>query len=139
MRYLVLLSLFFYCHAAIGEGQTTSSSRNKLDEPGYLAGEREVVDSTIGPARAYYLLYAAALDHYRTTHRDLLASHPSLARLVRKESELNFVAWQNYPHRNSAPIRDRKRELTALEKFIEQGYFGRFRSYVLDYIEELKK
>ena len=97
MRYLFLFSLFTFCHAALSQEVKTNIFPKELWFQETLAGEGMVRGSSIRPAaKAYYILYASALDHYSITNKVLLTAQPILARLVVGERIRIFNYWENY-------------------------------------------
>jgi hypothetical protein len=111
--------------------------------PGYLEGDFQIRRASARPAaRTYFLIYAAALDRYAIENKDVLASHPPLARLVQDAKSRALLTFDRYSEMISggfAPIVDRKSELADLERFVASGYSGDFKPRLKAYMEELKK
>jgi hypothetical protein len=142
MRYLLLLSFLLTCRLATAQAVSTNAHQTNLFA-GYLEGDIQIRHASDRPAaRAYFLLYAAALDRYATENKEVLASHPPLALLLRDAQGRALLTFDRYNVVISggfAPIADRKRELADLERFIASGYCGELKPKLLAYIEELKK
>lgn len=142
IRSLPWLILLVHCH--IASAQIAGERLNPGDlYQGYLDGEFQIRHASArSAARVYYLIYAAALDRYATTHKELLTSHPTLALLVDDRMREILLAFETYETKmgaGSPPIVDRKRELDALEAFIASGYTGELKPKLEAYLKELKK
>jgi hypothetical protein len=111
--------------------------------PGYLEGDFQIRHASARPAaRTYFLIRAAAYDRYANDNKDVLASHPPLARLVQDAKSRDLLTFDRYSDMISGgfpPIVDRKRELADLERFVASGYSADLKPKLLAYIEELKK
>ena len=109
-----------------------------------LEGEFQIRHASARPAaRAYFLIYAAALDYYATEeHKDVLSSHLTLLRLLQDAKSRALLTFDRYKDMvgNFPPVVDRKQELHDLESFVESGRCsGNLKQKLLAYIEELKK
>jgi hypothetical protein len=142
MRYLLVFMFVATCRLAAGQTTNINVVLTNMF-PGYLEGDFEIRHASARPAaRAYFLLYAAALDRYATENKEVLSSHPPLALLLRDAKAGALAKFDRYKVVISggfAPIVDRKRELADLERFIASGYSGELKPKLLAYIEELKK
>lgn len=95
---------------------------------GFLPGQDEIELASARPAaRAYFLLYAAALDQYVTDHASIFASEPVLARMVQTKFRDTHSAFSDYKTQffpSVPPIVDPNREAMDLRIFLKRGYNG---------------
>jgi hypothetical protein len=108
----------------------------------YLPGEFQIRNAFARPAaRAYYLLYAAALERYQTNHDDELTAQPTMARLVRDAKAHALRTYDHYKEMvgNIPTVVDRKRELEELEYFEANGDYCDLMPKIKAYIKVLKQ
>jgi hypothetical protein len=137
MKWRLLLILCFLPVLSL-----THAHADLSDHAGILDGQLQIESASARPAaRAYYLLYAAALDQFAADKAALLSSEPVLHRMVRREGERMLGYFQSYAtiYTRFSPIVHATREAAALEAFIAKGYRGKLLKDLESYILELRK
>jgi len=127
--------------------QLTTNVKPPLDESNpafpYLPGQIQVEFSLGRPAaKAYYLLYAAALDRFTTDKAELLAKEPILAGIVQSRFMDNLGAFDCYSTNffpGVAPVVNAAKEADELRQFLSAGYRGKLREKMEAYVTELRK
>lgn len=127
--------------------KTFEEQKGDIGLEGFLPGQIEIELASVRPApRAYFLLYAAALDQYVSDHASIFASEPVLARMVQTEFRTAHSTFTNYPAfvHSEPPSVDPNREAAVLRNFLKRGYngsayTGRFLNEIQAYLIVLDK
>ena len=151
MKVVVALATILSALPLATSGQTSATVKNlnlhplkaQPFETGLLPGQFQIEFASARPAaRAYFLLYAAALDQFASEKAALLTKEPVLGRMVRQQYTETLAIFTNYASRMSGhyfPIVSAAGEAQDLRIFLKSGYTGQLKGQIDDYLAELDK